>query len=246
VYFQRLLQSKFWSKVFYIEDVYDIYNYLNRDQVHFPEIVYKCSRIFGTPLEEVLSRPDHVQMAVPIVIEQTVQYLIENKATKIPGIFRFNGEKNDVQKLKEKYDKGEPVQLEKIKDAHTVAGLVKLYLSELPESVFPVATYDLVLKSHPSKDRLGDIETIIKGMFPTRNKCLLSYLLGVISAVQLNASENNMGASALAIVFAPLLIRPPKEKLLSAERDAPQINSIMKTIIENHEKLLPLLDQKVK
>jgi len=240
VYFQGVVSPKFWSKVSYIEAVYEIYKFMDRNQIKFPDIVYKCSLIFGTPLEEVLSRPDHDKLAVPIVVEQCVHYLIERKANKIPGIFRFNGNQSEVQKLKKDYNRGENVNLENVQDPHTVASLLKLYLTELPDSLFPKYIYDSLIQAHKSNDRLGELQNVIKSL-PKQNKALLSYLLGAIAAVELNSSVNNMTAANLSIVFAPALIQPPKEKLVEASNQGPIINSVMKIIIENHEKLIPLL-----
>jgi len=240
VYFQGIVSPKFWAKVSYFENYIEIYKEIARDQIRLPEIVYRCSPIFGAPLGEVLARPDHQKMSVPIVVEQCTQYLIEHKATKIPGIFRFNGDKSDMQKLKKEFDRGEPVNWESVKDPHIVAGVLKLYLAELPEPVFSYETYDALVKCHQSQDRVADLQEVVK-MQSSASKALLSYLLGVISAVEVSATSNNMNAANLSIVFAPELIRAPKDRLHEADQHAPVINSLVKTIIESQDKFIPLL-----
>jgi len=242
VYFQGVVSPKFWGKVSYLESYIDLFKHISRDQIRLPDIMYRYSPIFGTPLKEVLARPDHSfnGLSVPIVVEQTTQYLIENKGVKLPGIFRFNGDKSDIQKLKKEFDRGESVNWENVKDPHIVAGLLKLYLLELPDPIFPYEIYDALIKSYQSQDRLSEIQSVVKQL-PSANKTLLSYLLGLIAAVEVCSSVNNMTASNLSIVFAPELVRTPKERSFEIDQHGPIINSIMKIIIEDQEKFLPLL-----
>ena len=90
-------------------------------------------------------------------------------------------------------------------------------------------------------NRMESIQEIVKNL-PDQNKALLSYLLSAMAAANVNSNVNHMTASNLSLVFAPALIRPPKEKFLLGEEHAPAINFMVKLIIENHERLLPLLD----
>ena len=43
VYFQGVISPKFWFKIGYVESYYDIYKYIQRDQIKFPEIVYRSN-----------------------------------------------------------------------------------------------------------------------------------------------------------------------------------------------------------
>ncbi len=57
-----------------------------------------------------------------------------------PGLFRISGDANQVKDLKQQFDYGEgEVDLTKV-DIHSVAGLIKSYLRELPT---PLLTYEL-------------------------------------------------------------------------------------------------------
>ena len=53
------------------------------------------------------------------------------------GIFRVNGNARVIEKLKESFEKHGDADLESSEDIFAVAGLLKLFLRELPESVIP-------------------------------------------------------------------------------------------------------------
>lgn len=69
-------------------------------------------------------------------------------ANEIQGIFRLSGGAATVQQLRKDFDKGEDVSLNTIEDPHIVAGLLKLFLRELPEPVFPFDHYHELIEAY--------------------------------------------------------------------------------------------------
>ena len=59
----------------------------------------------------------------------------------VEGIFRISASSTKLQKYKNEYNRGLPVEFPEKIDPHTVAGLLKLYLRELPEPVIPFNMY---------------------------------------------------------------------------------------------------------
>lgn len=53
------------------------------------------------------------------------------------GIFRVNGNVRVVEKLRDCFEKHGDADLESAEDIYAVAGLLKLFLRELPEAVIP-------------------------------------------------------------------------------------------------------------
>jgi len=134
------------------------------------------------------------------------------------------------------------VNLSIIDDPHVVAGLLKLYLRELPSPLFPFELYDKLVEAHQNKENtIPMLQTIFKDDLPPANKATLKKLLELLTFIEKNSEENKMTSSNLSIVFAPNLIRSPKESLQQTVMHAPIINSIMRTIIENSDKLIPML-----
>jgi hypothetical protein len=39
--FKPFISQKFWQKLIYVEDIHDIYRFISKDQIKFPEVVYK-------------------------------------------------------------------------------------------------------------------------------------------------------------------------------------------------------------
>ena len=59
---------------------------------------------------------------------------------EVEGIIRLSGRLSQIEYFKDLYNQGLPVDLKSCPDPHTIAGLLKLYLRELPE---PLLTFDL-------------------------------------------------------------------------------------------------------
>lgn len=67
------------------------------------------------------------------------------------GIFRVPGNAKVVEKLKESFEKTGDANLDAIDDVYAVAGLLKLFLRELPESVIPAEMNADFIDCHESK-----------------------------------------------------------------------------------------------
>ncbi len=77
---------QFWQKLKYLNDISEVYPFIDRHQIKVPEdyfsegsatngSVQKILPIFGRSLEEVMARRDHELLKVPIVIEKCCAYL---------------------------------------------------------------------------------------------------------------------------------------------------------------------------
>lgn len=245
--FKPFVSAKFWQKLIYIEEINEIHRFISKDQIKFPEVVYKYvaskqkgDPIFGASIEEVLARPDHEDLQVPIVVAKCAKFLKESKPTDLQGIFRLSGQISEIQRLRKEFDRGETVTLGPTTDPHAVGGLFKLYFRELPEPLFPFESYPKLLDAHRNPDTLVALGILLKEL-PAANKAVLHELLGLLSFIEKNATVNKMNSSNLSIVFAPNLIRSPTENLQQTMLDTPLINSVMRTMIESTDQLLPVL-----
>ena len=87
-------------------------------------------KVFGELLENI---PE--QDGVPFVVNELLNYLSEKEVRlQVEGIFRISGKQDDIIKIKHLYDKGEEVDLHQY-DIHTVAGVLRSFFRELPESL---------------------------------------------------------------------------------------------------------------
>jgi len=169
---------------------------------------------------------------------------MEKQANNIQGIFRLSGSAQHIQQLRKDFDKGEDVNLNEVDDPHVVAALLKLYLREMPDPPFPFALYDKLIETHTTyKDQaLAKLTSLIDQELPIENKNLLRFLLKILHNVESNNVINKMTSSNLSIVFAPNMIRGPRETPQETFMHAPIINSITRLLIENYKTLLPVLE----
>ncbi|PRP85319.1 RhoGAP domain-containing protein [Planoprotostelium fungivorum] len=243
--FKPFISAKFWQKLVYVEDVNTIYKYIHKDQLMLPDFVIhhqtggkKVSKVFGVTLGEVMGRPDHDSHKIPIVVERSVQYLYRCHANTIQGIFRLSGSSQQIQALRKKFDLGE-ASFDTVDDPHVVAGLLKLFLREMAEPLFPFDSYPRLIEAYKTSgpDSLNAITNIVDDL-PLINRALLETLLDVTSYVERNSAVNQMTSSNLSIVFAPNIIRQTSETMQQAIMDSPIINSIVRMLIENPDKVL--------
>lgn len=66
----------------------------------------------------------------------------------LEGLFLVNGNAERVDWLRQRYDSGELVELEKEADLASAVSLLRLFLQELPEPVIPTAIQGHILQLH--------------------------------------------------------------------------------------------------
>jgi len=181
-------------------------------------------------------------------VEKCAKYLVEHKCNTVQGIFRLSGSQTHIQQLKKEFDRGDKVDLNTIEDPHVVAGLLKLYLRELPESIFPNDTYEKLIDAQQNqKEKLVQTFCSILEELAPPNKAVLRYILEILAYIESNSAINKMTSSNLSIVFAPTLLRPSggdENNISTMVMQTPLINSVMRTIIENYVQILPVLQTK--
>lgn len=96
-------------------------------------------QVFGVPLEQAIEQARVLLgYELPAVVYRCIEYLNFHQAKMEEGIYRLNGSSAVIKSLKERFNHEGDVQLlanEEYYDIHAVAGLLKLYLRDLPSSV---------------------------------------------------------------------------------------------------------------
>ena len=79
---------------------------------------------------------------VPLIMEEILAYLRCHKLLGLEGIFRLSGKQAEVLLLKRAYDKGSPVDLDRLAqdDVNTLTGALKSYFRDFAE---PLMTFEL-------------------------------------------------------------------------------------------------------
>eukprot|EP01130_Rhizamoeba_saxonica_P016091 TRINITY_DN7363_c0_g1_i1.p1 TRINITY_DN7363_c0_g1~~TRINITY_DN7363_c0_g1_i1.p1 ORF type:complete len:302 (-),score=57.99 TRINITY_DN7363_c0_g1_i1:175-1080(-) len=197
------------------------------------------NRVFGTSLHQLSIRMKS-RRTIPPIIFQTINYLDMNGLDQ-EGIFRLNGRIYTIENYRDLFDIGEVPSFQTECDPHTVAGLLKLYLREMPEPILTFKFYDSFIKLEeddpPNKIRL--VLNLIKKL-PEVNFTVIKFLLGFLRRVSQMSDINKMTKANLATVFGPNLLRQETSNLGTIMQHTPLVNSMTELLIENYQDILEL------
>ncbi|KAM6465858.1 unconventional myosin-IXb isoform 4-T4 [Liasis olivaceus] len=163
-------------------------------------------RHFGVCVSALTSEKN----SVPIVMEKLLEY-VEMHGLYTEGIYRKSGSANRMRELKQSLQ-ADPnsVRLENY-PIHTITGIFKQWLRELPDPLMTFAQYNDFLRAVelPGKqEQLCAIYSVLEQL-PQANHDTLERLIFHLVKVAVVEEVNRMSPNALAIVFAPCLLRCP-------------------------------------
>jgi hypothetical protein len=195
--------------------------------------VLQPDRVFGVPLAEIEGRLREKQRGeLPAVLASGLDWLIKRGAT-MEGIFRLSGDMQVILTFKDMFDRGLHVTFPPGAAVHDVAGVVKLWLRELPEPLFTFDLYSPVLAL--SDGDAAGMRALLQTL-PAINMRVLRSLMRCLIVVLQHEETNKMSAKNLAIVFGPTLMRPPpSDDAPTMElRDTPKVLELTRLILQQH------------
>jgi len=157
---------------------------------------------------------------------------------KTEGIFRLSGSVTLINELKTNVDKGNAVDLASVNDPHAVAGLLKMFLRELPE---PLCTFELhekflEIQRFHSEDMLEKSKHLLNSL-PSDHRTLFLELLSLLLKVSSYSEFNKMTSQNLAIVFGPNIFRGRDESAFAAIENSQSVNELTTFLIEHAQYL---------
>ncbi|KAJ3011619.1 hypothetical protein HKX48_006727 [Thoreauomyces humboldtii] len=166
-------------------------------------------RVFGVALEQgVAISKVREDLALPAVMYRCIEYLDAKRANEEEGIYRLSGSSTVIQGLKAAFDNEGDYDIlasQQYYDVHAVAGLLKLYLRELPT---PVLTKELqrsflhVMDLVDRDERIEELARLV-GLLPVANYTLLKTLMAHLVRVVRRCDVNKMNVRNVGIVFSP-------------------------------------------
>ncbi|XP_059056104.1 unconventional myosin-IXa-like [Achroia grisella] len=166
-------------------------------------------KVFGVPLCELPTGDTNI----PIVVDRLIT-TIEMTGLYTEGLYRKSGLSSKVRELRRLLDE-RPVEGVERLDAYAVhvrASVLKGFFRDLPEPLLTFDLYDdfiLAAEISDPQERVSSIFTILKKL-PKPNFDLVERLIFHLARVALGEDHNRMGPNALAIVFAPCILRTHK------------------------------------
>ncbi|KAL9702695.1 hypothetical protein quinque_006213 [Culex quinquefasciatus] len=194
-------------------------------------------KLFGGSLEEYLEATGE---EIPLILRSCIR-VINLYGLHHQGIFRVSGSQVEISNFKEGFERGDDPLSDTTdaSDINSVAGVLKLYLRELREPLFPLIYFDhfVTLAQLESKH---EIVLGIRKFFQTLPKSVIiviRYLFAFLNHLSEYSDENMMDAYNLAICFGPTLMPAPEDKDQVQYQN--QVNELIKNIIVYHAELFP-------
>lgn len=170
-----------------------------------------AKQVFGVSLDEAV-RISRVSEGyeLPAVVYRCIEYLDAMDAVLEEGLYRLSGSNSTMKALREKFNQEGDVNLLAAKDdydVHVVAGLLKMWLRELPTSVLTREhrmDFLHVIDLLDRKDRVNELGRLVS-VLPLSNYTLLRALTAHLIRVVQHSDINKMTMRNVSIVFSPTL-----------------------------------------
>ncbi|XP_049928544.1 unconventional myosin-IXAa-like isoform X6 [Epinephelus moara] len=164
------------------------------------------SRQFGVELSRLTSE----ERTVPQLVEKLINY-IEMHGLYTEGIYRKSGSTNKIKELRQGLDTDvNSVNLDDY-NIHVIASVLKQWLRDLPSPLLTFELYEEFLRAMGQPDK----REVIRGVYSVIDQLSRTHLSALerlifhLVRIALQEETNRMSANALAIVFAPCILRCP-------------------------------------
>ncbi|XP_017160751.1 unconventional myosin-IXa-like isoform X9 [Poecilia reticulata] len=164
------------------------------------------SRQFGVELSRLTSE----ERAVPQLVEKLINY-IEMHGLYTEGIYRKSGSTNKIKELRQGLDTDVSSVILDDYNIHVIASVLKQWLRDLPSPLMTFELYEEFLRAMGQPDK----REVIQGVYSVIDQLsrthlsTLERLIFHLVRISLQEETNRMSANALAIVFAPCILRCP-------------------------------------
>ncbi|KAG0308325.1 hypothetical protein BGZ98_008307 [Dissophora globulifera] len=224
---------KFGAKVHYMDNLSQLARVVPLNQIRIPAAVYQHNlnfedtitlpesgqdnetKVFGAPLERLMGLDG--ELGLPKFVQDCIANLTQN-GLYVEGLFRRSPNSTMLKQVRSALDRGYPINLAEY-DIHISAVIFKLYLRELPESIFPVSIYPRLLQQKRGVSNDGNetddkqqtvaefIRSEVLSEVTHNNLVLMMEVFRLLKLVADRHESNKMTSSNLALVMSPNLVR---------------------------------------
>ncbi|CAH8463302.1 hypothetical protein MS3_00010151 [Schistosoma haematobium] len=191
---------------------------------------------FGVPLKVLLDRDS--TKPVPRIVKNICDYLL-HYGLNSQGIFRINGSAKLIDGFKTTFQISAADDLYSLRnvDIYALAGVLKLFLRELPDGLVPekLGLKCIKVAKEYSSDLNAYILKLQTALFtlPHENYELLKYLCKFLNKIAENEPVNKMSRNSLGIIFGPCVFRCSFD--LQVLKNQGLTNYIMTSLIQYHD-----------
>lgn len=255
---QKIISSKFAKKIVNIECIEDLEMIVETEEMMIPADVRfydreefgekydendlahakskmetkKIPPVFRVSLE--VSSPDS---DYPEEIKELMAYLT-NKGLKSESIFRRSPNKEKVDEIISLMNEHTTVKFDNY-DIYTLASVLKEFIRDLQDTLIPKSSYsdlmDISLSTMEGPDLLKFVSNNIVRPLDDRSKKLLKDLMMLSAMTAQLSTLNRMSSKALAVVWAPNLIR--MENRGDEMKIIVTVIKVVECMIDNYDKI---------
>ncbi|XP_077265153.1 SLIT-ROBO Rho GTPase-activating protein 1 isoform X2 [Temnothorax americanus] len=194
-------------------------------------------KLFGGSLEEYL---ESTNQEIPLIMKSCIR-VINLYGLHHQGIFRVSGSQVEINNFREWFERGEDplADVTDASDINSVAGVLKLYLRELREPLFPIIYFEHLMELaqlESKQDFVNKMKEMIASL-PRPAVIVMRYLFAFLNHLSEFSDENMMDPYNLAICFGPTLVPVPEDKDQVQYQN--QVNELIKNIITFCEEIFP-------
>ncbi|GAA5845939.1 hypothetical protein JCM3766R1_000866 [Sporobolomyces carnicolor] len=229
-----------------IEPYRDVENYFLavRDEAPPDQPVYynnafigECrSLLFGVGLQDYCA--NHPGLLVPIIVQRCI-VKVEESGLDFEGIYRVPGKLATIQQFVHQMEKEEETfRFGENDDVSAVAGVLKLYLRQLPIALFPFSTSD---RKNFASEYAATPDTAVAALIrrirrlSPPQQATLKVLCQHLSRVVEHEPVNKMSASNLGLIFSTVVFGEDEGATLETLQNSK--DSTMELLIRHHEYL---------
>uniref|UniRef100_A0A7M4FZU5 Rho GTPase activating protein 1 n=1 Tax=Crocodylus porosus TaxID=8502 RepID=A0A7M4FZU5_CROPO len=250
ILFKPLISFKFGRKIFYVNFLSELEEYVKVEQLGIPSQVLKYDEYLKSqqkpsqvPQKPTPPRPPlpNQQFGVSLQYswyELSLFLCVHSLALVTEGIFRRSANTQVVREVQQKYNMGMPVHFEQYEAFHLPAVILKTFLRELPEPLLTFNLYSHVVnfQNVEETNRVDTVRKILQ-MLPEENYQVLHLLTAFLVQVSAQSDMNKMTNTNLAVVFGPNLLWD-KDVAITLKAINP-INTFTKFLLDHQRELFP-------
>ncbi|XP_071524555.1 unconventional myosin-IXb-like isoform X2 [Panulirus ornatus] len=187
------------------------------------------NRVFGVPLENLVRPGEKIPSAIDRLITSIELYGLYTE-----GLYRKSGAQTKVRAVKAHMERDPDNIVFTDTPIHVLATILKFFFRELPEPLLTFECYDPLMHATELQDPEDQLQTtfnIIKNI-PKLNYDLLERLIFHMVRVAQHEEYNRMSSNALAIVFAPCILRSRRSQTVQDSlNDIAKQTSVVELIV---------------
>jgi len=201
------------------------------------------TKVFGTPLDELLIREGRLSIGIPQLVEETIAHISKHGLDQ-EGIFRISCDHMHLSKLVGMVDRGLAIDWEE-EEIHACTSLLKKFLRDLPHPLFSSELYSCFMAIHPllegdtEEAAMAKIDSLV-AVLPGATLRLIKHVFDFLALVDSHSAQNKMNLHNLALIFGPIMIGS-EENLDSASylREMDACNKLVLLMITQKDRFFP-------